>query len=57
MEEMAMLLEANRAPAELMAAYAAEDAERDPHHPCSCGNGAPWSQCHGRPLTAWGDSA
>ena len=57
MEEMAMLLQTNRAPAELMAAYGAEDAGRDGHDPCSCGNGAPWAECHGRPLTTWGVTA
>jgi hypothetical protein len=57
MEEMAMLLQTNRAPAELMAAYGAEDAGRDGHDPCSCGNGALWAECHGRPLATWGTPA
>ncbi len=48
MEEMGMLLQSNRAPAELMAAYAAEDAGRAHNAPCSCGQGREWAQCHGR---------
>ena len=37
--KMAQLLQQNRAPAELMAFLAAEDARHDSDHPCPCGNG------------------
>jgi uncharacterized protein len=47
MRTMAALLAAGRAPAELMGAYAAEDAHRGRNEPCTCGSGRKWKQCHG----------
>ncbi|HEX7609920.1 MAG TPA: anaerobic sulfatase maturase [Solirubrobacteraceae bacterium] len=47
MGAMAELLAAGRAPAELMGAYAAEDAARGRNEPCTCGSGRKWKQCHG----------
>jgi len=49
---MSALLRANRAPAELMAAYAAQDARRGRNDPCTCGSGRKWKRCHGTPATA-----
>jgi uncharacterized protein len=49
MEAMAELLRAGRAPADLMAVYAAEDAHRPRNDPCSCGSGRKWKRCHGAP--------
>src|SRR5215831_18876210 len=39
MRVMSQLLEENRAPAEIMGLYAAEDARRGRNDPCSCGSG------------------
>jgi uncharacterized protein len=50
MRLMAGLLAADRAPADVMAAYAAEDARRGRNEPCTCGNGRKWKQCHGAGL-------
>ncbi len=47
MRIMAELLAAGRAPAELMATYALEDARRGRNEPCSCGSGRKWKHCHG----------
>ena len=47
MRLMAELLATNRAPAELMAVVAAEDARRGRNDPCSCGSGRKWKRCHG----------
>jgi len=47
MRLMCDLLRAGRAPAEIMAAYAAEDARRGRNEPCTCGSGAKWKRCHG----------
>lgn len=47
MEEMARLLREGRAPAELMATYALDDAARGPDEPCTCGSGRTWGSCHG----------
>jgi uncharacterized protein len=47
MRQMADLLAANRAPADLMAIVAAEDARRGRNEPCTCGSGRKWKQCHG----------
>ena len=47
MQAMTELLRADRAPAELMATYAAGDASRDPNDPCTCGSGRKWKRCHG----------
>jgi uncharacterized protein len=47
LERMAALLREGRAPADLMQAYAIEDARRPRNGPCSCGNGRKWKHCHG----------
>ncbi len=47
MRLMAEMLAKNRAPAELMAVVAAEDARRGRNDPCTCGSGRKWKQCHG----------
>jgi len=52
MEAMSALLRADRAPAELMAAYAAQDARRGRNDPCTCGSRRKWKRCHGIPATA-----
>ena len=44
---MGGLLRANRAPAEIKALYAAEDARRGRNDPCTCGSGLKWKHCHG----------
>ena len=49
MEAMCGLLRTNRAPADLMAAYAAQDARRGRNDPCTCGSGRKWKHCHGSP--------
>jgi len=38
----------DRAPAEVMASYAVDDAQRGRNDPCTCGNGRKWKACHGR---------
>ena len=48
---MAKLLRSGRAPAELMASVAADDAKRGPYHPCACGSGQKFRFCHGSPAT------
>ena len=47
MQAMAQLLQQNRAPAEVMASIAAEDAKRGPYRPCPCGSGEKFRFCHG----------
>ena len=47
MQEMALLLRQRRAPAEIMAATAAEDERRGPYQPCPCGSGRKFKFCHG----------
>ncbi|HTZ86255.1 MAG TPA: SEC-C metal-binding domain-containing protein [Solirubrobacteraceae bacterium] len=47
MRAMAALLATGRAPAELMAVYAAEDARRGHNEPCTCGSGRKCKHCHG----------
>ena len=47
MTVMRDLLAADRAPADLMTDYAAEDARRGRNDPCTCGNGRKWKACHG----------
>ena len=47
MRLMAELLATDRAPAELIDVYAAEDAHRSRNDPCTCGNGRKWKHCHG----------
>ncbi len=48
MRLMATLLGTERAPAEIMDVYRAEDAKRGRNEPCTCGSGRKWKQCHGR---------
>ncbi len=47
MDAMCELLRAGRAPAELVARYAAEDARRGRNDACPCGSGRKWKHCHG----------
>ena len=49
MRTMRALLAANRAPAEIMRQYAADDARRGRNDPCTCGSGRKWKHCHGGP--------
>ncbi len=48
MRAMARLLAEQRAPSEISAAYATQDARRGRNDPCSCGSGRKWKVCHGR---------
>ncbi|MFI5261691.1 MAG: hypothetical protein ACHQZR_03940, partial [Candidatus Limnocylindrales bacterium] len=48
MEQMRDLLRADRAPAEVMAAYVAAAAQRGRNGRCTCGSGRRWKSCHGR---------
>jgi uncharacterized protein len=47
MRTMGALLARNRAPAEVMALYAAEDSRRGRNDLCTCGSGRKWKRCHG----------
>jgi uncharacterized protein len=47
MRRMAALLQAGRAPAELMDDYAVADTRRGRNDPCPCGSGRKWKHCHG----------
>ena len=47
MQVMVELLKRGRAPADVMAWVAAEDAKRGPYQPCPCGNGRKFKFCHG----------
>ena len=47
MRVMGELLSRNRAPAEIMERYAAEDAKRGRNDLCTCGSGLKWKRCHG----------
>jgi uncharacterized protein len=47
MQAMAELLRRGRAPADVMAWVAAEDAKRGPYQPCPCSNGRKFKFCHG----------
>jgi uncharacterized protein len=47
MARMRDLLRVNRAPSEVMAAYARSDAARGRNEPCPCGSGRKWKVCHG----------
>jgi uncharacterized protein len=47
LQQMARLLQQNRAPSEMMAVIAAEDAKRGPYAPCPCGSGDKFRFCHG----------
>ncbi len=49
MTAMCALLQADRAPSELVARYAAEDAQRGRNDPCPCGSGRKWKHCHQPP--------
>jgi uncharacterized protein len=48
MQAMARLLQQGRAPSEIMAMVAAEDAKGGPYEPCPCGSGLKLRFCHGR---------
>ncbi|HSC90229.1 MAG TPA: anaerobic sulfatase maturase [Gaiellaceae bacterium] len=50
MRLMGELLRRGRAPAEITARYAAEDAARGRNEPCPCGSGRKWKRCHGAPV-------
>jgi uncharacterized protein len=50
MRVMGELLQQNKAPAEIMALYATEDAKRGRNDPCTCGSGRKWKRCHGAPI-------
>jgi uncharacterized protein len=54
MQAMAQLLQQDRAPAEIMAMVAAEDAKGGPYQPCPCGSGQKLRFCHGRTPQATG---
>jgi uncharacterized protein len=47
MDQMVELLRADRAPSEMVARSAAEDARRGRNDPCTCGSGRKWKACHG----------
>jgi uncharacterized protein len=47
MRTMCDLLARNRAPSEIIAVYAAQDAKRPRNDPCTCGSGRKWKYCHG----------
>ena len=47
MRAMTELLAADRAPAEIMDAYAVRDARRGRNDQCTCGSGRKWKHCHG----------
>ena len=55
MRTMGRLLAADRAPAEVMAAYAAADAGRGRNDACSCGSGRKWKRCHQTPTVVTAD--
>ena len=40
-------LRRGRAPSEIVAHYAAQDARRGRNEPCTCGSGRKWKHCHG----------
>jgi uncharacterized protein len=52
MRFMAEQLRRGRAPSEIVRVYATEDAARGRNHPCTCGSGRKWKQCHGSHRTA-----
>jgi uncharacterized protein len=47
MDAMCELLRGSRAPSELVATYAADDARRGRNDPCTCGSDRKWKHCHG----------
>jgi uncharacterized protein len=49
MRAMSVLLRAGRAPADLMADYAAADSRRGRNDLCPCGSERKWKRCHGSP--------
>ncbi len=49
MAAMCALLQAGRAPSELVARYAADDSRRGRNDPCPCDSGRKWKRCHGLP--------
>ena len=51
MRIMGTLLAQNRAPSEIVALYAAEDAKRGRNDSCTCGSGRKWKNCHGGETT------
>jgi uncharacterized protein len=48
---MADLIHRGRPPAEMMAAFATDDARRGPYHACTCGSGEKFRFCHGNRKT------
>ena len=46
MDKMCQLLQAGRAPSELVGRYAAADARRGRNDLCPCGSGRKWKRCH-----------
>ncbi len=44
---MADLIHRGRPPADMMAAFATDDARRGPYHACTCGSGEKFRFCHG----------
>jgi len=56
MQAMVQLLKWGRAPAEMMAWLAKEDARRARYQPCPCGAGRKFKFCHGdkAPLKSFG---
>src|SRR6478735_132474 len=50
MRVMGELLQAGRAPSELVRIYAGADAHRGRNDPCTCGSGMKWKRCHGTEL-------
>jgi uncharacterized protein len=47
MQTMAQLLQRGRAPSDVMALTAADDAKGGPYQPCPCGSGQKFRFCHG----------
>jgi uncharacterized protein len=47
MRVMEDLLSRERAPAETLDIYAAQDAKRGRSDPCTCGSARKWTRCHG----------
>lgn len=52
MRFMSEQLRRNRAPADVMGLYAAEDAQRGRNDPCTCSSGRKWKRCHGAQAAA-----
>lgn len=47
MQQMVVFLQQGKAPSEMMAVIAAEDAKRGPYQACPCGSGKKFRFCHG----------